>query len=31
VIRLKANHNLLKPAEGFIQIDDSHLWDKSEA
>jgi hypothetical protein len=30
VIRLKANRNLSKLAEGFIQIDDNHPWDKKE-
>ena len=30
VIRLKVNRNLLKLGEGFIQIDDIHLWDKKE-
>jgi hypothetical protein len=30
VIRLKANRNLSKLAESFIQIDDNHPWDKKE-
>lgn len=30
VIRLKANRNLSKLAEGFIQIDDDHHWDKKD-
>ena len=30
VIRLKANRNLSKLAEGFIQIDDNHPWNKKE-
>ena len=30
VIRLKANRNLSKLAEGFIQIDDNHPWDTKE-
>ena len=30
VIRLKANRNLSKLAESFIQIDDNHPWDKKK-
>ena len=30
VIRLKANRNLSKIAESFIQIDDNHPWDEKE-